>query len=81
MASPLVEFIANILFLLEIIGLMWMFVGGDKMFRMAGYKGRLPQLYFIVQDNYIPILIALFLLSPQIIKTLQQRQEDAVEMM
>jgi len=81
MASPVVEFTANMLFVLEIIGLLWMFVGGDKMIRMVGYKGRLPRLYWIIQDNYVPIVIALFLLSPQIVKTLQKRQEDAGEMM
>jgi len=79
MTTPIVEFGSHVLFLLELVGLLWMFIGGDKLIRMVGYKGPLPKLYWTIQDNYILFLIALYLLAPQIMKTLMSKDESPRE--
>jgi len=37
------------------------------MFRMVGFKGPLPSIYWTINDNPVPIMIGLFLLAPQIV--------------
>lgn len=66
-APPVAEFASNIISLLQLVGIAWMVMGGDKLLRMVGFKGPLPSIYFTIQENSMPILIGLFLLAPQII--------------
>lgn len=72
-APPAAEFASNVLSILQLIGIAWMVVGGDKLLRMIGFKGPLPGFYWTVQDNAVPLMIGLFLLAPQIVSSLSNK--------
>lgn len=66
---PAAEFAANIISILQLVGIAWMVMGGDKLLRMVGFKGSLPAFYWTIQDNSMPIMIGLFLLAPQVVNS------------
>ena len=66
---PLAEFAANIISVLQMVGIAWMVMGGEKLLRMVGFKGPLPSFYWTIQDNPMPIMIGLFLLAPQVVNS------------
>jgi selT/selW/selH-like putative selenoprotein len=72
-APPIAEFFTSVLSVCQFIGIAWMMVGGDKLLRMLPFyrTGPLPAFYWTIQDNPIPLAIALFLLAPQFIGKLQ----------
>lgn len=70
-APPVAEFVGHIISIMQFVGIAWMIVGGDKLIRMFGYRGPLPQFYWTVQDNPVPLGIFLFLLAPQIVGKLR----------
>lgn len=72
-APPIAEFANNILSLLQIIGMTWMMVGGEKILRTIGFRGALPGFYWTIQENPVPLGIFLFLLAPQLIQGLSKK--------
>lgn len=68
-SPPAAEFASNIVSLLQLVGIGWMIIGGDKILRMLGFKGPLPSIYWTIQDNPVPFMIGLFLLAPQIVSS------------
>ena len=66
---PAAELASSIISFLQLVGVAWMVVGGDKLCRMVGFRGPLPSIYFTIQENSMPILIGLFLLAPQIVNS------------
>jgi hypothetical protein len=71
---PAAEFAANIISILQLVGIAWMVMGGDKLLRMVGFKGSLPAFYWTIQDNSMPIMIGLFLLAPQFVNSFSNRR-------
>ena len=71
---PIAEFLSKIVAVLQLIGIAWMVVGGDKLLRFFyGANRPLPSFYWTVQDNPVPIAVFLFLLAPQLLGTLQSK--------
>lgn len=67
---PIVRSLYYLMILLQIVGMAWMVMGGDKLFRFLGYKHTLPSIYYTVQNNPIPIAIFIYLLAPHIVSKL-----------
>lgn len=68
---PLVEFASNILSLVQLLGLAWIFLGGESLLRLLGFKNQLPGFYHTIQANPVPIGMFLFLLAPQFLSRFQ----------
>lgn len=66
-APPAAEFAANVVSVLQLVGIGWMVMGGDRLLRLVGFRGPLPQFYWTIQDNAVPFAIGLFLIAPQLI--------------
>lgn len=64
---PILEFLARILSILQLVGIAWMLVGGEKLLGWIGFR-RMPRLYFVIQENPVPFAIFFFLVIPQIIQ-------------
>jgi hypothetical protein len=47
--NTVVKFASNILTVLQIIGIFWFILGGDRLIRMTGYRGALPKFYWTIQ--------------------------------
>ena len=65
-SPPVVEFLSHLTSLAQLIGLMWMVLGKENLFRMVGMR-RPPAWASTVHENGIQIGIFLFLLLPQIL--------------
>jgi thioredoxin reductase-like selenoprotein T len=63
--SPFVDLVANVMSIIQMAAIAWMVVGGEKVFRMLGFRQQLPAIYSTIQQNSIPIGIFLFLILPQ----------------
>jgi len=70
---PTLEFVKHILWFAQLVGLLWMVYRGDKAIRAVGYKGPLPGIYWTIADNSFPCCIFVYLLAPQIVRTLYDR--------
>lgn len=67
---PLVEVIQRLVSYIQIVGLAWMIVGGEKLLQFVGYgtaRRPLPQWYWTIQRNGMQIAIVLFFLAPQML--------------
>lgn len=64
---PIAVFLSNVVSFIQMIAIGWMIIGGEKLLRMIGYKGVLPQFYNTVQQNPMPIIFFIFLLVPSMI--------------
>jgi selT/selW/selH-like putative selenoprotein len=67
---PAVELAAHILSAMQMLGLVWMVMGGDKLLRMIGFR-QLPSFYWTVNENPVPFAIGLYLLAPQVLAKFQ----------
>jgi len=72
-APPLVELLQRIIQYAQMIGMAWMILGGETLFKFAGYGrdgGRpLPRLYWTIQNNGAQVAFVLYLLAPQILNS------------
>lgn len=81
---PYVEFLTNILTCIQLFGVAWMMLGGDKLLNLIGYTNnnsnnannngntnQLPQFYYIIQNNAVPIGMFIYLLAPQLLGKFQ----------
>jgi selT/selW/selH-like putative selenoprotein len=68
---PIAALLTNVLTVFQMCGMAWIMLGGDKLFRMIGYRNELPAFYHTIQNNPIPIGMFLFLLAPQMIGKFQ----------
>ena len=70
---PFVEFLSYILTSCQVIGMVWMMLGGDKVMSFIGYPPNrtYPNWYYTIQNNPMPIGMFLFLLAPQILGKFQ----------
>lgn len=64
---PLMELVARVLSIVQLVGIAWMIMGGEKMLRMVGYR-QMPRFYYTLQENSVPLAIGLFLVIPQFIQ-------------
>ncbi|GKY98335.1 hypothetical protein MPSEU_000791100 [Mayamaea pseudoterrestris] len=63
---PVAELISNLLSMLQLMALLYMFFGGERVLRMLGYQG-IPRWYESIRNNSLQIGIALFLILPQVL--------------
>ena len=63
---PLAELLSNILSMVQLLALLYMFFGGERVLRMIGYRA-IPHWYGTIQNNSLQIGIALFLVLPQVL--------------
>jgi thioredoxin reductase-like selenoprotein T len=70
---PLVELLSNVIWLFQVVGLIWMILGGDRLLHMCGLATTdahnrliLPPWYYQIQENRVQLGIFLYLLLPQI---------------
>lgn len=67
--------------LLQIIGMAWMIVGGDKLLKLVGYgttpNNPLPNWYWQIQKNGMTCVFILFFFIPQILNSFASK--DAFE--
>jgi len=72
---PVVELFMNLMSLLQLLGIVWVVVGGDTVLRWIPGMVRtdnqnrpiLPAFYYTIQEHSIQIGIFLYLLLPQIV--------------
>ena len=65
-APPIAETLGHVVAILQLIGVAWMVLGGDKLLRMVGFRN-LPGFYWTIQDNAVPMAMFLFLIAPQLL--------------
>ena len=67
-APPIAELLTHVLSALQLIGIIWMVLGGDKLLRMLPFykTGPLPAFYWTIQDNPVPLAIGLYFAGPAI---------------
>jgi len=63
---PIFEFVANIVTICQLIGLAWMVMGPEALFRMVGMQ-QPPSWANTLNENAIQLGILLFLLLPQMV--------------
>ena len=63
---PIAELMSNILSALQLFALLYIFIGGQKILRLIGYR-HIPAWYETVQNNTLQIGILLFLILPQVL--------------
>jgi selT/selW/selH-like putative selenoprotein len=63
---PLAELMGNMLSLVQMIFLLWMVLGGEKILRLLGYIV-LPPWHQTVQSYSLQVGLALFLVLPQVL--------------
>jgi selT/selW/selH-like putative selenoprotein len=66
---PLVELLQRILSYIQLIGVAWMILGGQVLFRMLGYQQEMPQFYWTIQNNGVHIATVVFFILPQILNS------------
>ena len=64
---PTAELLSNLMWMIQLTAIAWMVMGGEKIFRLLGFKQQLPGIYYTINENSMPIAIALFLIVPQFI--------------
>jgi hypothetical protein len=75
-APPIADFLKRVLTFIQLMGLVWMIVGGKRILRLLPmYRaGRpLPAFYWTIQDNPVPIALFVYLIAPPILKRMQFR--------
>ncbi|EEC45630.1 predicted protein [Phaeodactylum tricornutum CCAP 1055/1] len=61
-----IELAANLMSVIQLMGIFWIVAGGEKIFRFLGYpQNQLPSVYHTINQNAMPIGIFLFLILPQ----------------
>ena len=63
---PLAELLSNVLSVVQLMALLYMFFGGERVLRMIGYRV-IPPWFGTIQNNSLQIGIALFLILPQVL--------------
>jgi selT/selW/selH-like putative selenoprotein len=66
-APPIVDLLATLVSFMQLSGLVWMVMGGEKVLRLVGFRNELPSFYYTVEKYGIQLGIFLFLILPQII--------------
>lgn len=69
---PLIELCLNILSYLQLAGMIWMILGGEKLFAFLGYdnvRRPLPRLYWFIQENSMMIAFTMFFGLPQLLNS------------
>jgi thioredoxin reductase-like selenoprotein T len=68
---PVAVLLQKILSYVQLLGLAWMIVGGEKLMRLIGYNGSanrpLPQWYWKIQAYAMQISVVIFFVLPQIL--------------
>jgi selT/selW/selH-like putative selenoprotein len=66
-APPIIDLLATLVSFMQLAGLVWMVMGGEKVLRLVGFRNQLPSFYYTVEKYGIQLGIFLFLILPQII--------------
>ena len=66
---PLVELLQRILSYIQLVGVAWMIMGGQTLFRMLGYRQEMPQLYWTIQNNGMHAGAVVYFILPQILNS------------
>ena len=68
---PVIEFLTKLLTILQLVGMAWMMMGGDKLLRLLrlvdANARQMPAYYYTIQQHLVQIGILLYLLMPQIL--------------
>jgi selT/selW/selH-like putative selenoprotein len=64
---PIVDLLATLVSSMQLAGLVWLVMGGEKVLRLVGFRNELPSFYYTVEKYGIQLGIFLFLILPQII--------------
>lgn len=62
---PMAELASNVMWIVQLMAIGWVVMGGEKLFRMMGFRQQLPGIYYTINENAMPIAIAVFLIMPQ----------------
>jgi selT/selW/selH-like putative selenoprotein len=67
--SPYIEFASHVVTLLQVASIAWFLVGGEKIFvSFLRYpRNNLPRIYYTLQQNAVPLALAIFLLLPPVV--------------
>lgn len=52
---PVATLMMNMLSVLQLFGVLYMVVGGEKLLRLVGFKNQLPRFYYTIQANGVSI--------------------------
>lgn len=67
MDHHLAVFLVNMLHFAQFVGIFWALLGGERLFRMVGFRKSLPSLYWTIRDNQVPIAIFIYCIAPFLI--------------
>ena len=62
---PMAELASNLMWTVQLVAIAWIVMGGEKLFRMLGFTNHLPSIFYTINENAMPIAIAVFLILPQ----------------
>lgn len=72
---PVVQLMLNVLWVIQLLGMAWMFLGGENILKMVGLARMdnqnrmiLPPFYYKIQEHTVQIGIFLYLVLPQILQ-------------
>lgn len=66
---PLVELLQRVLSYIQLIGVFWMVIGGQPLFRMLGYQQEMPRWFWTIQNNGMKIAAFVYMFLPQILNS------------
>jgi hypothetical protein len=52
---PIIDLLGTIISCMQLAGLVWMVMGGEKLLRLVGFRNQLPSFYFMVEKYGIQL--------------------------
>ena len=71
-APPLIELLQRLLSYVQLIGMVWVVLGGEKLMNLLGYGSPtrpLPAFYWKIQEYGFQIMVGLYFILPQFLNS------------